>query len=657
MKSIKMDFVRDGDDSAILEKGRTYHVIIESSEHRKFKMPLRHEDFLTVLMQLRYQKGITQRTRKAALRKLSKAVTRILELKEEPKEALQLDVVTNARELWALPFEAALAANGEPLLAQPHPAVVLTRRAPKAFAERQLQWPSRPRVLFAYASPKWSGGQAVDALSHRDALLKALKPWVAPEREDEVLTVCREASLADIELACRRAEQEGKPYTHVHLLAHGVKVGAEAFDFRARFGIALRSDDFMPTMAEDLVSVLWPERAPDWNGQELPAVVTLAICDAANAVNTIIGAGGLAQELHSAGVPIVIASQLPITFAGAETMTRVFYEGWMAGKDVRTVLHETRVALHEDEESGHDWVSLVAYVRLPEGYKDYLLEIRLKSQLAALETASKYADRLLEQGVKDTSQYEDAAERLLERVRQLEQLLREHGGATYKQKKEIVQENAGLLGSAYKRLAELFDHRAQAEPERDAHWRAESRQAMTKAHDAYLNGFRHNTSHHWTGVQYLALDAILNGEISNIADWYACYASATAQRDQPDSTEEDRIWALGSIAELGLLASLLSIRGAIAEDAIVTLKLFCERVGGCPKIFPDRFPVHSTRRQMLRYVDWWTKTNGFFGKCQRDLVDEARQLAELLKIGAATQTFEDGWYSIEESLASPAGET
>ena len=53
-------------------------------------------------------------------------------------------------------------------------------------------------------------------------------------------------------------------------------------------------------------------------------------------------------------------------------MTRVFYEGWMAVKDVRAILHETRVALREAKEAGHDWVSMVAYVRLPEGYNDYL---------------------------------------------------------------------------------------------------------------------------------------------------------------------------------------------------------------------------------------------------------------------------------------------
>jgi hypothetical protein len=387
-------------------------------------------------------------------------------------------------------------------------------------------------------------------------------------------------------------------------------------------------------MSEDLVRVLWPVRPPEWKGRELPAVVTLAICDAANAENTIVKAGGLAQELHRAGVPIVVASQLPLTFEGAETMTRVFYEGWMAGKDVRRVLHETRVALYEDQQGEHDWVSLVAYVRLPEGYNDSLLELRLKSQLAALETASEHANNKLKEG-KDGVQYEVVTERLLERVRQLEQLLEEHKDPTQKRRMEIIQENAGQLGSAYKRLAEWLNNVAQADPAHAKRWRAESLSAMMRARDAYRDGFRYNTSHHWTGVQYLALDAALTGQVST-PDWYACYVAATAQRDHPGSSEEDRIWALGSIIELGLLAQLLSSSGPMsAEDVGVTLSLLCTRVDECPHLFPDRFPITSTSRQLKRYFSWWTKTNGFFDKRESDLATKALEMANLLEPNGA----------------------
>jgi len=69
----------------------------------------------------------------------------------------------------------------------------------------------------------------------------------------------------------------------------------------------------------------------------------------------------------------------------------------------------------------------------------------------------------------------------------------------------------------------------------------------------------------WSGVQYLALDAILTGQVSSIEDWYACYVAAKAQRDNSRSKASDQIWALGSIVELGLIAPL-------TQGAVLALK-------------------------------------------------------------------------------------
>ena len=288
----------------------------------KFKMPLNHDEFLDRLAELRYHDAIGERKRKAALRKLSKTVTKILAPPEAPPEALQLDLLTDAHELWALPFEAALAPDGEPLFARRESVVVLTRRTPQQFAERQPNWPSRPRILFAYASPEWVDGPTVDFSAHTAALLKALQPWVEPRpglpmvigQETSVLTTLKDASLADIEQTCREADAKGRPYTHVHLLAHGLKLEKPGYGGSVcATAIALHADNKTATRPEVLAQALWP---PDRKGQEMPLVVTLAVCDSGNAENTIIEAGGLAQELHRAGVPIVVASQLPLTFPG-----------------------------------------------------------------------------------------------------------------------------------------------------------------------------------------------------------------------------------------------------------------------------------------------------------------------------------------------------
>lgn len=636
MRSIKMDFVRGGDDTSVLTSGTLYHVVIASSRHRQFFMPLDQEHFLDALAALRYHQAFTATEQQEALNTLATQVTAILDppVSETETDGLQLDLVTNARELWALPFEAARAADGQPLFARRTPAIVLTRRAAQPFAERQSRWPSRPRVLFAWASPGWASASRVPAAGHKHALLEALQPWVDPiaglpmlaGREDSVLTTIEDATLSAIEQACCKAEAEGCPYSHVHLLAHGVVIETPGQPHRTRYGIALNADDGKPTAPEAIVTVLRPPRAAGTPSQDLPVVVTLAICDAGNAANTIIQSGGLAQELHCAGVPIVLASQLPLTFDGSEIVTRKFYQGWLGGKDVRDVLHDTRVALYESKNAEHDWVSLVAYVHLQEGYADYVFSVRLASELAALETASKYANTLLEKNITDPVQVDQVSDRLRQRVMRLEASLAELDAGALRTRNDIVQENAGLLGSALKRSAELLAWRAKAAPLDRDRWLDESRAAMAKARDAYKAGFLRNTSHHWTGVQYLALDAALTGRISRVADWYANYVAATAQRDDSTCGAETRAWALGSIAELQLLATLDPQLSRVAGEAELSLEQLLASI----EASPDQFPINSTFRQLTRYVDWWTKANGFFEASGTDLSERAKQLGQSL---------------------------
>lgn len=656
MRSIKMDFVRGGGDTSVLTKGMTYHVVIASTQHRQFSSPLDQESFLDALAALRYDQAFTEDQRQEALNRLATEVTKILDppVSETETDGLQIDLVTNARELWALPFEAARAADGQPLFARRTPAIVLTRRAAQPFAERLSRWPPKPRVLFAWASPGWASASHVPAASHKDALLKALQPWVDPIEglsvlvglEDSVLTTIKDASLSAIEQACREAEAKGRPYSHVHLLAHGAAIETPGLPHRTRYGIALNADDDKPTAPESIVNVLRPPRASGAPIQHLPVVVTLAICDAGNAVNTIIQSGGLAQELHRAGVPIVLASQLPLTFDGSEIVTREFYQGWLSGKDVRDVLHRTRVALYESQNAGHDWVSLVAYVHLQEGYADYVFSVRLASELAALETATKYADTLLDQNITDPVQIDQVIDRLQQCALRLEASLDELDAGAPRTRIDIVQENAGLLGSALKRYAELLAWRATVAPLDRDRWLGESRAAVVKARDVYKAGFLRNTSHHWTGVQYLALDAVLTGQISRIEHWYASYVAAAAQRDDEVSGKEDtHAWALGSIVEMQLLANLDSRLSAKAAEAERSLEQLVVIVKASPKLFPGEFPIKSTSRQLNRYVDWWTKANGFFAESVFDLSEKARQLDQ--KLSSA---------NVERKLGSAHGE-
>jgi hypothetical protein len=43
----------------------------------------------------------------------------------------------------------------------------------------------------------------------------------------------------------------------------------------------------------------------------------------------------------------------------------------------------------------------------------------------------------------------------------------------------------------------------------------------------------------------------------------------------------------------------------------------------------ESFPIESTRRQINRYICWWTNANGFFPK-RHDLCDDAREIVAVL---------------------------
>src|SRR5262245_38589594 len=65
-------------------------------------------------------------------------------------ELLQIDLVTNAAELWAFPFEATFARNTR-WLEHADRGVVLTRRIRSEFSAETVPWPTKPVVLFVHA--------------------------------------------------------------------------------------------------------------------------------------------------------------------------------------------------------------------------------------------------------------------------------------------------------------------------------------------------------------------------------------------------------------------------------------------------------------------------------------------------------------------------
>ena len=100
---------------------------------------------------------------------------------------------------------------------------------------------------------------------------------------------------------------------------------------------------------------------------------------------------------------------------------------------------------------------------------------------------------------------------------------------------------------------------------------------------------------------------MLDGRIANPGLWYA--ALTAAEDDKGNKNPKQVIWALGSLAELYLLAPLAG-QSSRANEAIDVLAEMKTRVGALED--RDTFALESTERQFRSYVTWWTTANGFF---------------------------------------------
>ncbi len=611
MKSTLVEFARFKNlGIGVLRKGDEYLRTVADLPVQPCEMPIDQRPFNRLVRKLRYVTA-SEQERQEALQEVSELSARFLGLRpvagddarnllsilEEGAGSLQqIDLVANAAELAALPFEAAFGKDGNPLFLSGG-GVVLTRRVRGRFTEKSARRPTSPRVLFVWSA----AGGVVPQDAHREALLSALDPWLPPSDQESVFVEVVNARLRDLKDAVDKAREASKGFTHVHLLAHGHLLQDEDDD---RFGIAFNH----PVEGMDVVT---PEQLTEaFEGVRSSAlVVTLAACDAGNQMDTITPEKSIAHELHVSGLPVVVASQLPLTVPGANILVRRFYHELLEGLDVRTALHDARVELYEKrKEAGHDWMSLVGYVELREGYADFLEEIRLKSQLVALKNLRDRAEVAAGEGA-TAAELMNIRAALKQRIDHLQILLSETGGLT------ALDETRGLLGSAEKRLAELcFRHF------KDEQSQLESRGALERARDWYRSAFEANPSHHWSGVQYLALDAALTGTV-NTEDWKTAYRAAEVDRRRPNE-----FWAQGSLAELALLDRILHEGTDLsAAEYLAEMK---DRIAAL-KEAPSHNPLSSTRLQLRRYVDWWRQHSGYFLGAP-DLASEAQRLAGLL---------------------------
>jgi hypothetical protein len=148
--------------------------------------------------------------------------------------------------------------------------------------------------------------------------------------------------------------------------------------------------------------------------------------------------GSIAHVLHQAGIPLVLASQVPLSKDGSVLVVREFYRGLLWCENPWVLMHRLRTALHGRlGANSHDWASLVVYEALPPNLADQLEHAEYLQAKAASDVSFAKVDAVLA-----SSGYDDATRALVETLKKLPTDGR------------FAMEGLGLRASSFKRLAQ-----------------------------------------------------------------------------------------------------------------------------------------------------------------------------------------------------------
>ena len=668
MRTITLELLRHGPaHNQLLSPLTPYLALCENRPAVTVHVPFEHNQLLHRLRALSYQSADEQ-ARIFQLQDTARAVGDILaqvpgliaELSNTHEEGgvTQLRLILSASELALLPFEMALSPGdfpgaGQHLLLQPNAPLCLTRESRRSGAEPSDTY-RPPRILFIAAAPAGGldepGVGSIPIESHLLALRRAIAPWVKyfPEDDREQrkeavarhLVVLPNASIETIERECSRHD-----FTHIHLLAHGVE-RAEGFD--RRFYVALH-DPHDPSRVNyvsgrRLATALRVARV-NGKGFSRPSVVTLASCDSGN-VGSVAGAGSsIAHALHEAGIPVVVGSQFPLSFAGSVRLVELLYEGLLWGEDPRLLLHDLRLRLFSQFTETHDWAGLTAYISLPPGYDEQRNDIQLKQAKSSNDAARTFSDMATSHVLSETaaaaagkasggarrkkeeakraqaleeSQRAQALEVALGKILAVRERLESLRMKKFHEcKPKARAELLGLIASTEKQEAELLfvtgGGHLDADAERAGRLQ-DSNALLAKARDHYWEAFEQDRANIWTVTQYLSLAMILERLKERDKE---------ADKDTTEGTERDidllwslsylharfdpsDIWSYGTLTELYLLSALMKrppeghTREKARQEAIRNAEELVRRSGG------DLFKIYSTGRQILRYVKWYS---------------------------------------------------
>lgn len=614
LRSVTLELLRHGPPhNQLLSPLTQYLGLCGNHGAVSVRVPQEHAQFVARLEQLSYRTGVSRTARELQLDDTARLMRDVLAqvpglaadlalcgqraAAESTEPLTHLELVLSAAELALLPFEMADAPNGlpgagQPLLLQPQNPICLTRRV-RRVEEASNRWTGEPRVLFIAAAPPTVGPIPVE--SHVCALVEAIDPWVrrvgdptaAPATDEATgeelsghvggyhdrLTILPAATVRDIQRECAR-----RRYTHVHVLAHG-KLFKQGVD--DRFGIVLHHPD--DPNREDVVDgrrLATLLRAYDDFGEarsSAPNVVTLACCEGGQQGTTIGAGSSVAHALHEAGVPLVVASQFPLTFAGSVTMVESLYHGLLRGYDPRYLLAKLRRELKASQPETHDWASLVAYAAFPPDFDDQLEELRMLQARRSMEIAFAELRTLI--GAKSPGKSEPSSGPTLgpaQREEELKQCRRRVAKAKNRLMRAALAErgpergeNLAKLAAAEKREAEIEVHlapkpssAAQAPAGADGAssdgtsvlpgaTRDTARRLLETARRHYREAFTLDRKLTWALVQSVSLDYVLYGPQTSLDDWTLARLLSERELLSTDSEVVDQAYA--NLIELYLI--------------------------------------------------------------------------------------------------------
>lgn len=666
LRSVTLELLRHGPPhNQLLSPLTQYLGLCGNHGAVSVRVPQEHAQFVARLEQLSYRPGVSRTARELQLDDTARLMSDVLAqvpglaadlalcaqraAAESTEPLTHLELVLSAAELALLPFEMADAPNGlpgagQPLLLQPQNPICMTRRV-RRVEEPSIVWTNEPRVLFIAAAPPTVGRIPVEA--HVCALVEAIDPWVrrrgdsnaAPVVDDATneelsghvggyhdrLTILPAASVRDIQRECAR-----RRYTHVHILAHG-KLFKQGVD--DRFGIVLHHSD--DPEREDVVDgrrLATLLRAYDDFGEarsSAPVVVTLACCEGGQQGTTIGAGSSVAHAVHEAGVPLVVASQFPLTFAGSVTMVESLYHGLLRGYDPRYLLAKLRRELKASQPESHDWASLVAYAAFPPDFDDQLEELRMQQARRSMEIAFGELRALIGRmgatgGV--TPRDEEELKQCRRRVAKAKSRLVR---AALSERGSERGENLAKLAAAEKREAEIevhlaprpsesrsaTDSQAASGPDAEessieastplpAETRTAVRRLLENARRRYRDAFNLDRKLTWALVQAVSLDFVLYGAQASPDDWTLARLLAERELNSTDSEVVDQAYA--NLIELYLIA--LGRGGAEGGPSAGTCKAKIEELiseliqrPGSPRFW------NAQAGQLLRYADWFDR--------------------------------------------------